>query len=103
MLKHYQEKAERSAAQAFPVIKDVYENPNNTYERIVVPFTDGEKMLNIVTDLKEAYETQGKSPGCLRHQGGRRREPGGHRREDLLRSEERRVGKECRSRWSPYH
>ena len=24
-------------------------------------------------------------------------------REMLLRSEERRVGKECRSRWSPYH
>ena len=24
-------------------------------------------------------------------------------REKLLRSEERRVGKECRSRWSPYH
>src|SRR3989449_1314140 len=24
-------------------------------------------------------------------------------REDLNRSEERRVGKECRSRWSPYH
>src|SRR2546428_8833403 len=23
--------------------------------------------------------------------------------ESLLRSEERRVGKECRSRWSPYH
>src|SRR2546422_10584577 len=23
--------------------------------------------------------------------------------EDALRSEERRVGKECRSRWSPYH
>ena len=23
--------------------------------------------------------------------------------EDQLRSEERRVGKECRSRWSPYH
>src|SRR3712207_9133646 len=23
--------------------------------------------------------------------------------EDLKRSEERRVGKECRSRWSPYH
>src|SRR3712207_8238813 len=25
------------------------------------------------------------------------------RPEDLERSEERRVGKECRSRWSPYH
>src|SRR2546425_13115444 len=24
-------------------------------------------------------------------------------RENRLRSEERRVGKECRSRWSPYH
>ena len=24
-------------------------------------------------------------------------------RADLTRSEERRVGKECRSRWSPYH
>ena len=23
--------------------------------------------------------------------------------QDMLRSEERRVGKECRSRWSPYH
>ena len=23
--------------------------------------------------------------------------------DDLYRSEERRVGKECRSRWSPYH
>ena len=23
--------------------------------------------------------------------------------EDIKRSEERRVGKECRSRWSPYH
>ena len=25
------------------------------------------------------------------------------RARDLIRSEERRVGKECRSRWSPYH
>ena len=27
----------------------------------------------------------------------------GIRLNDLIRSEERRVGKECRSRWSPYH
>ena len=26
-----------------------------------------------------------------------------HGDEVVLRSEERRVGKECRSRWSPYH
>src|SRR2546426_8407801 len=29
--------------------------------------------------------------------------PGGARRGPRGRSEERRVGKECRSRWSPYH
>ena len=60
VLDHYQQKTERSAAQAFPVIREVYENPSNTYECIVVPFTDGQKMLNIVTDLKEAYESGGK-------------------------------------------
>ena len=27
----------------------------------------------------------------------------GHYDRNLTRSEERRVGKECRSRWSPYH
>ena len=30
-------------------------------------------------------------------------QPGGEMKLKLLRSEERRVGKECRSRWSPYH
>jgi hypothetical protein len=31
-----------------------------TTERIVVPFTDGVKSLSVVTDLKKAYETEGK-------------------------------------------
>ena len=26
-----------------------------------------------------------------------------HAKDEISRSEERRVGKECRSRWSPYH
>ena len=29
--------------------------------------------------------------------------PGGGLNSTVARSEERRVGKECRSRWSPYH
>ncbi len=57
---HYQDKMERSATTAFPVIKNVYENETNKFERIVVPFTDGIKTLNVVTDLKEAYESNGK-------------------------------------------
>ncbi len=56
----YQEKMERNAASAFPVIKQVYEDKSSTYERIVVPFTDGIKTLNVVTDLQGAYESNGK-------------------------------------------
>ncbi|MBG6187297.1 preprotein translocase subunit SecA [Flavobacterium sp. CAN_S2] len=58
-LDYYTEKTERSAREAFPIIKSVYEDKNNQFERIVVPFTDGIKSLNVVTDLKTAYETQG--------------------------------------------
>ena len=57
---HYSKKIATNAALAFPVIKSVYERPGNTYERIVVPFTDGIKTLNVVTDLKKAYESEGK-------------------------------------------
>ena len=58
--KHYKEKLERSALAAYPVIKEVYEKHGDRFERIVVPFTDGSKELKVVTNLKEAYETEGK-------------------------------------------
>jgi preprotein translocase subunit SecA len=61
VLAHYTEKNERSAHEAFPIIKNVYENNNGRYERIVVPFTDGIKSLNIVTNLEKAYQTEAKS------------------------------------------
>ena len=56
---HYQTKIEKNAATAFPVIKNVYEDSANKFERIVVPFTDGIKTLNVVTNLKDAYESNG--------------------------------------------
>ena len=58
--KHYQQKMEIAAEQAFPVIKQVYERPDNKFERIAVPFTDGTKTLQVATDLEKAYETEGK-------------------------------------------
>ena len=58
--KHYQNKIERNAISAFPVIKDVYEKQGDRYERIVVPFTDGIKSIQVVTNLKDAYESNGK-------------------------------------------
>jgi preprotein translocase subunit SecA len=58
-LDFYTEKTARSAREAFPIIKSVYEDQNNQFERIVVPFSDGIKSLNVVTDLKKAYDTEG--------------------------------------------
>src|SRR6218665_1052910 len=58
-LQYYTEKTERSAREAFPIIKNVFEEQNNQFERIVVPFTDGIKTLNVVTDLKKAYDSEG--------------------------------------------
>ncbi len=57
---HYKEKMTRNADLAFPVIKNVYETQRDKFKRIVVPFTDGLKTLNVVTDLEKAYETNGK-------------------------------------------
>jgi preprotein translocase subunit SecA len=56
----YAEKTERNAREALPIIKNVFETQGHQYERIVVPFTDGLKTLNIVTDLKKAYESEGR-------------------------------------------
>ena len=57
---HYREKMQRNADTAFPVIRDVYETQRDKFKRIVVPFTDGVKNLQVVTDLEKAYKTQGK-------------------------------------------
>jgi len=57
---YYQEKMIRNAEIAFPVIKNVYENQGDRFKRILVPFTDGVKTLNVATDLEKAYNTNGK-------------------------------------------
>ena len=56
---YYTEKTERSAREAFPIITDVYQKEGNKFERIVVPFSDGIKTLNVVTDLKKAFDSNG--------------------------------------------
>ena len=56
---NYQIKSKTIAKQAFPVIKDVFEKQGATYENIVIPFTDGMKTLQVVTNLKEAVDSEG--------------------------------------------
>jgi len=56
---HYREKMQRAADLAFPVIENVYDTQRDKFKRIVVPFTDGVKNLQVVTDLEKAYQTKG--------------------------------------------
>ena len=58
---NFKRKMEHVQEVAMPVIKQVYENQGQIYERIVVPLTDGRKMYNIACNLKEAYDTECKS------------------------------------------
>ena len=60
LLKYYDDKTGSNAKLAFDVIKNVYERPGNKFERIVVPFSDGIRSINVVTDLKKAYDSNGK-------------------------------------------
>src|SRR5690606_26411487 len=56
----YMDKMDRSAPVAFQVIRKVGEDTANSFERIVVAFTDGIKTLNVVTNLEKAYRSEGK-------------------------------------------
>ena len=60
-IRSYTIKMDRIAQTAYPVIKGVYEDANSNYENIVVPFTDGTKVMQVVTNLQEAYNTEGRS------------------------------------------
>ena len=59
----------------------------------------------IISSHQKALSSETKSSAGDKHETGRamlqlEMEKAG---QQLARSEERRVGKECRSRWSPYH
>ena len=57
----YKNRKELNRVIAMPVIKNVFENKSNSFKRIVVPFTDGKKVINIVTDLEKSYESEGEN------------------------------------------
>ena len=58
---NFKRKMEHICEVAQPVIKQVYENQGQMYERIAVPLTDGRHMYNISCNLKEAYESESKT------------------------------------------
>ena len=59
VLNHYMNKIQSNAKLAFPIIKHVYENQREKFKRIVVPFSDGVKTLQVITNLEKAFESGG--------------------------------------------
>ena len=57
----FKRKTDRIQSIAWPIIKQVYETQGQTYERIMVPISDGKRVYNIPCNLKEAYDTEAKS------------------------------------------
>ena len=60
-LANFNRKTEHIREVAWPVIKRVFEEQGQLYERIIVPITDGRKVYNIACNLQEAYESECKS------------------------------------------
>lgn len=61
VLKTFKRRMDRMVTVANPVIQQVYENQGAMYENILIPITDGKRMYNVQTNLKEAYDTQSKA------------------------------------------
>ncbi len=60
---HYKNKINQVCEQAYPVMERVYLEHGDRFQNIAIPFTDGNKSLNVVAPLKKSYETKGREVG----------------------------------------
>ena len=60
MMEVYGRRMDAMIAKVYPFIKDVYEKQGSRWQNIAVPITDGRKVLQLVIDLKKAYDTEGR-------------------------------------------
>jgi preprotein translocase subunit SecA len=60
-LEHYSRKNNKIAEKTFPQIKNVFETMSDRYKNIVFPLSDGKREMQLVINLEEAYNTQGKA------------------------------------------
>ncbi|MDD5284210.1 MAG: SEC-C metal-binding domain-containing protein, partial [Bacteroidales bacterium] len=58
--KVYGRRAEALVAQAWPIMKNIYETQRATYENVVVPVGDGKRIYQVIVNIKKAYESKGK-------------------------------------------
>ena len=53
---HFKEHVDKVRDEAAPVVKEIVENPNANFERILIPLTDTKMMYRMSFDLKECYD-----------------------------------------------
>jgi preprotein translocase subunit SecA len=58
--KVYGRRAEALVAQAWPIMKNIYETQRATYENVVVPVGDGKRIYQVIVNIKKAYDSKGK-------------------------------------------
>jgi preprotein translocase subunit SecA len=56
----YQKKYDKIAKEVYPFVKNVFEDPNNRFENIQIPISDGLRVIPVVVNLKNAYQSGGK-------------------------------------------
>ena len=81
------------------------QNNKKDAEDVSAYYPDGDAENMEKDDLQEEFysKNQKKKNKIKKENGGIFERYEGVQVEKTMRSEERRVGKECRSRWSPYH
>lgn len=56
-MSNFKQHVDGVAAQAMPVVKEIYENPSNNFERIIIPLTDLRLIYRMSFNLKECYDS----------------------------------------------
>jgi preprotein translocase subunit SecA len=56
----YKQKSHVLVDRTFPFIKDVYANQGATIQNIIIPFSDGMKGIQVIANLKKAYDSNGR-------------------------------------------
>ncbi len=57
----YKRKSQQIIQNAMPVLHRIYEEQGQTVERIVVPFTDGVRPINVIVNLQDAIDSKGRA------------------------------------------
>lgn len=61
ILNLYKLRTDKIAEMAYPVIKQIYDDSNIAFERIMIPLSDGKNVYHISCSIAEAVNTKGKS------------------------------------------